>query len=206
MRGSLANVSICFITLVILAVNLGDTRGEEQNLTIYDSDFFSIKYPSSWHIRTERWVTGIPGDSLILDNNQNDTHQSNRITPHSNMGHSVIAVIVVPRSSIPISRELSASELVDSFVDRFFSQEKLSENGAQLLTDNHTSLSGIQARSVSFTDGGHYNLLIHSADDINLYQIGFVGQESKYQKELPEVQSIISSFQIKGTTDSGTQI
>ena len=89
------------MTLVILLVNLGDTRAEEQNLTIYDSDFFSIKYPSSWHISTERWITSAPGESgVILENSQKDTNQGNRITPHSNMGYSVIIVTSVPRSSL----------------------------------------------------------------------------------------------------------
>ena len=66
MRGSLAKASICFITLVILVANLGDTRAEEQNLTIYDSDFFSIKYPSSWHISSEPWITSARGESGVI--------------------------------------------------------------------------------------------------------------------------------------------
>ena len=87
-------------------------------------------------------------------------------------------------------------------MDSVFSKERLAYHGAQLVSDNYTSLSGIQARSVSFTTQGYFNLIIQSADDNNMYQIAYTGQESKVEKELPEVLSIISSFQIKGITDT----
>lgn len=188
---------------ILLLFLIEPVYSQAQDLKEYDSEFFSIKYPSSWHISTEPWVTDIPGTTgVILDNNQTDINRSNRITPHSNMGHSVIVVTVMPRSSLLGSNDLSASELVDSFVDFTFSAEKLSEYGAQLIADNYTSISGIQARSVSYTTGGYYYLLLSSADESNMYQITYVGQESRYQKELHEVQSIISSFKIKGINDT----
>ena len=207
MRSSIAKVSISLITLVILGTNLGNTRAEEQNLTVYDSDYFSIKYPSSWHISSEPWITSAPGESgVILENSQKDTKQGNRVTPHSNMGYSIIIVTSVPKSSLFGSSDLSGLELVDSFVDFAFSEERLSYYGAQLMADNYTSVSGIQARSVTYTTGGYYNLVINTADDSNFYQISYVGQESKYQEELPKVLSIISSFQIEGSTDTGNLI
>jgi hypothetical protein len=206
-KGSLAKVSICFMTLVILVVNLGETRAEEQNLAIYDSDFFSIKYPSSWHISSEPWITSAPGESgVILKNSQKDTNHGSRITPHSNMGYSIIIVTSVPKSSLFGSSDLSGLELVDFFVDFAFSEERLGYYGAQLIADNYTSVSGIQARSVTYTTGGYYNLVVSTADDSNFYQISYVCQESKYQEELPEVLSIISSFRIEGTTDTGNLI
>lgn len=207
MRSSIAKVSISLITLVILGTNLGNTRAEEQNLTVYDSDYFSIKYPSSWHISSEPWLISVPGESgVILENSQKDTKQGNRVTPHSNMGYSIIIVTSIPKSSLLGSSTLSGLELVDSFVDFAFSEERLSYYGAQLIADNYTSVSGNQARSVTYTTLGYYNLVINTADDSNLYQISFVGQESKYQEELPEVLFIISSFKIKGTSDPGSLI
>jgi hypothetical protein len=125
------------MTLVILVVNLGETRAEEQNLAIYDSDFFSIKYPSSWHISSEPGITSAPGESgVILKNSQKDTNHGSRITPHSNMGYSIIIVTSVLKSS------LFGSELVDSFVDFAFSEERLGYYGAQLIADNYTSVFG----------------------------------------------------------------
>ena len=122
------------------------------------------------------------------------------------MGYSIIIVTSVPKSSLFGSSDLSGLELVDSFVDFAFCKERLSYYGAQLIADNYTSVSGIQARSVTYATGGYYNLVINTADDSNFYQISYVSRESKYQEELPEVLSIISSFQIKGTTDTGNLI
>ena len=118
------------------------------------------------------------------------------------MDYSSIIVTVIPRSSLLGHSDLSALELVDSLMDSVFSEEELVYRGARLITDNYTSLSGIQARSVSFTTQGFYNLVIEAADDSNVYQFAYIGQESKVQKELPEVLSIKSSFQIKGITDT----
>lgn len=196
-------ISALLITLLIILAHPAYSLTQEENLSTYDDEFFSIKYPSSWHISSEPWNAGMLGDSVVfLDNNQMNMNQTNRITPRSSMEHSVIGVVVVPRSSLPSSNDMSPSELVNSFVDYFFSREALSESGAELITDNYTSLSGIQARTVTYTEGGYYNLVINIADESNMYQISYNGQESRYQKELHEVESIISSFKIKGTSDT----
>src|SRR4029078_529206 len=127
-------------------------------------EFFSIKYPSSWHISSEEGFADIPGASgVMLLNNQIARSKSSRLTPHSNMGNSVFGVTVVPRSSLSGSSNLSASEMVDSFVDYSFSSEKLKYIGAQLLADNYTSLSGIPARSIFYTKDGYYNTHVNSA-------------------------------------------
>jgi hypothetical protein len=78
--------------------------------------------------------------------------------------------------------------------------------GHNLLRTITPLFSGIQARSVTYTTRGYYNLVMNTADDSNFYQISYVCQESKYQEELPEVLSIISSFRIEGTTDTGNLI
>lgn len=118
------------------------------------------------------------------------------------MDYSSIIVSVIPRSSLLGFEDLKPLELVNSFMDYAFSDDALAYLGAQLITDNYTSLSHLKARSISFTTEGYYNLVIESADDSNMYQIAYYGQESKTQKELPEVLSIMSSFQIKGVTDT----
>ncbi|MGC2427184.1 MAG: PsbP-related protein [Nitrososphaeraceae archaeon] len=176
------------------------SQTQQEDSSTYDSELFSITYPLSWHVSDERGVTGEPG--VILQNDQKDRIQSNRVTPRSHMDYSNVMVTIVPRSSLLGSSGLSALELVDSLMDSVFSKERLAYHGAQLVSDNYTSLSGIQARSVSFTTQGYFNLIIQSADDNNMYQIAYTGQESKVEKELPEVLSIISSFQIKGITDT----
>lgn len=200
-------VILAITTSSIFAIGLADgqtipnkgTRIQSiKNLKVYDSEFFSIKYPSSWHISSEEGSADIPGASgVTFLENQMVMNQSNRKTPHSNMGHSVLSVTVVPRSSLPGSISLNASGLVDSFMDYSFSSEKLKYIGAQLLADNYTSLSGIPARSIFYTKDGYFNMLANSADLDNMYQIGYRGQISKYERELPEVASVIDSFEIK---------
>ncbi len=199
-------VSTWSITLLIFLAHPTYSQTKEEDDSTYDAEFFSITYPLSWYVSNEHGVTGESEESgesgVILHNDQNDKNQGNRVTHRSNMDYSSIIVTVVPRSSILGSSHLSALELVDSLVDFAFSEERLAYHGAQLISNNYTSLSGIQARSVSFTTQGYYNLIIETADDSSLYQIAYTGQESKVQKQLPEVLSIISSFQIKGITDT----
>ncbi len=195
-------IATLLITLLIILAHPSYSQTQQEYDSSYDAEFFSIKYPSSWHVSEEHGVTADRIESgVILQNDQKDRVQSNRITPRSNMDYSSVIVTVIPRSSLPGSDGFSAMELVNSYMDSTFSEESLAYHGAQLISDNYSSLSGIKARSVSFTTQGYYNLVIQSADDSNMYQIGYIGQESKFQKELPEVQSIISSFQIKGISD-----
>jgi len=191
------------ITLLIFLLHPTYSQSQQEDDSAYDTEFFSLTYPVLWHVSSEHGITGEPGEvGVVLKNDHNDTSHRNRATPRSNMDYSSIIVTVIPRSSLLGHSDLSALELVDSLMDSVFSEEELVYRGARLITDNYTSLSGIQARSVSFTTQGFYNLVIESADDSNVYQFAYIGQESKVQKELPEVLSIKSSFQIKGITDT----
>ena len=194
-------VCALYVTLVIILAHPSYSQTQQENDIIYDAEFFSIKYPPSWHVSEEHGPTrDLFGSGVILQNDQADTIQNNRKTPHSIIDYSQFVVFVKPRSSLPGSDVFSAMELVNSFIDYTFSEESLANRGAQLLSDNYTSLSGIQARSVSYTTQGEgdHNLVIVTADDSNIYEIAYYGQESKFQKEFPEVQAIISSFKIKG--------
>lgn len=196
-------VSTWSITLLIFLAHPTYSQTQHVDNSTYDAEFFSIAYPKSWYVSDEHGITGELGESgVTLQNDQKDRIQSNRITPRSSMDYSNVIVTVIPRSSLIGSSHLSALGLVDSLMDYAFSEETLTYNGAQLISDNYTSLSGIQARSVSFATQGFYNLIIQTADDSNLYQIAYIGQESKAQKELPEVLSIISTFEIKGLIDT----
>ena len=69
------------------------------------------------------------------------------------MDYSNVMVTISPIISIRLWRA-DTLELVDSLMDSVFSKERLAYHGAQLVSDNYTSLSGIQARSVSFTTQG----------------------------------------------------
>ena len=183
---------------------------QDKNLNDYDSDFFSIKYPSSWFVNFERGVSNAPGSSGVTLLNRIDMNQNNRLSSDS-----IIAVTVLPKTVFPIIvSNFNDSEIVNSFANFSFSPQKLSELGSELLTDNSTSLSRHYARSVSYTSNselGHtYNLMLISADRDNLYQIVYSAPVSKFRQELTEVKSIISSFEIKkpkiSTIESTTDI
>ncbi|HEY7108487.1 MAG TPA: PsbP-related protein [Nitrososphaeraceae archaeon] len=202
MLSSLLIISAWFVTPLLFLAHPSYSLTEQEDDKTYDEEFFSITYPSSWHVSNEPWFPSQPGESgVILQNDRKDTNQANRITPRSSMDYSLITVTVMPRESFFGSSDLSALELVDSIVEYAFSQERLAYYGAQLIADNYTSISGTKARSISFTTDGYYNLVINSADEKNVYQLSYTGQESKVQEELTEVQSIISSFKIKEMSD-----
>ena len=175
----------------------------KENLNVYDSEFFSVKYPSSWFVSAERGISDSPRASGVTLVNQIDTNRNNnRVTPKSHVEHSVIAISVLPKTAFPIdTSNFDISEILDSFINYSYSSQKLSESGDQLLTDNSTYLSGRYARSISYISnaqpGGTYNFMVFSTNRDSIYQIAYGASLSKYQKELSEVKSIISSFRFK---------
>ena len=125
------------LTLLVL-VQPVYSQIQEKNLNDYDSDFFSIKYPSSWFVEVERGFSDAPGASGVTLLNPIDINQSNSLASHS-----IIAVSVLPKTVFPLTlSDFDVSEIVDFFVNYSFSPHKLSEVGSKLLTDNSTSLSG----------------------------------------------------------------
>lgn len=90
---------------------------QDRKLKVYDSEFFSIKYPASWYVGDEIGVLDIPGASGVTLLNQIDPDQGNRITPRSFDEDSIIAVSRLPQTVFPIdASNFDASEILDSFI------------------------------------------------------------------------------------------
>jgi hypothetical protein len=202
---------LAIITSLIVATSLasgqtipnnGTGTQKAKDLRVYDSDFFSIKYPTSWFVSAERGISDLPGASGVTLLDQIDMNHNNRVTARSDIGRSIIAISVIPKTVIPIdTSNIDISEILNSFINYSYSSKKLSESGGQLLTDNSTYLAGYFARSISYVSnvhpGGTYNFMVFSTHRDSIYQIAYGAPLSKYQKELSEVKSILSSFMFK---------
>ena len=83
MLSSSVIISMWSIILLIFLAHPTYSQTQQEDDSTYDAEFFSITYPVSWHVSNEHGVTGKPGESgVILENDQNDTNQRNRVTPH----------------------------------------------------------------------------------------------------------------------------
>ena len=101
----------------------------EENLNDYDSEFFSIKYPTSWFVSAGRGISDSPGASGVTLVNQIDmndvNYNNNRVTPRSHVEHSVIVISVFPKTAFgKDTSNFDISEILDSFINYSFSSQK----------------------------------------------------------------------------------
>jgi len=90
---------------------------QDKNINDYESDFFSIKYPSSWFVNFERGVSNATGSSGVTLLNRRDMNQNNRLSSDS-----IIVVTVLPKAVFPIIvSNFNDSGFVNSFANFSFS-------------------------------------------------------------------------------------
>ncbi len=96
---------LAIITSPIVAISLANGQTISKNgtgiqkandLRVYDSDLFSIKYPTSWFVSAERGISDLPSASGVTLVDQIDMKHNNRVTARSDIGRSIIANYVIP--------------------------------------------------------------------------------------------------------------
>lgn len=167
--------SLIIISLFLSGFNITQrttvAQTDEKNFTTYDNPIFGIRiqYPSDWG----RLDLSFLGDSADIDFYPlDDTSGAKNVR---------IQVKTLPLQNMTLEEYTNA---------------QINSIEGQLLESNATTLAGVQAHEIVFTNIGLKTMQIWTIIDDKVYTITYVAEEEDYQNDLQITQRMKESFEI----------
>ena len=78
-----------------------------------------------------------------------------------------------------------------------YSSVKINSTEGQILESNMTTLAGLPAHKIVFTDAGLQKMQVWTIKDARIFTITYEADEEDFQNDLQVAQGMIESFQIE---------